>query len=94
MARGLTLGSRRAVVQLGVAALVALSCCALVVGAALAPAPPVVLPLLAVVCVGLPMAVAVEVPGAVRMLRRETRALAALRRHLAELPETPHPLED
>jgi hypothetical protein len=38
------------------------------------------------------MAVAYELPGAVLALRAHRRACAALRRGLAELPETPHPL--
>jgi hypothetical protein len=38
------------------------------------------------------MAAAYELPAAIRALRVHRRAGAALRRVLAELPETPHPL--
>jgi hypothetical protein len=72
----------------------------LLCAAALVPAPPAVLPLLVVVCVGCPMAAACELSGAIACLRRgaggagalDSRALEALRRQLDALPETQHPL--
>jgi hypothetical protein len=91
------------------AALTAFSCAALVTAAALAPAPRAVLPFLAVICIGCPMAAACELPAAIAGLRAgkgranhrrrrgsriDVRALDALRRELAQLPETPHPLGD
>jgi len=70
----------------------ALACAGLIVVAVLVPPPAAIVPLLALVCIGCPMAVAYELPGAVLALRAHRRACAALRRGLAELPETPHPL--
>jgi hypothetical protein len=76
----------------------ALMCGALLCAAALVPAPPVVLPLLAVVCIGCPMAAAWELPAAVAALRRtgvralDPRSVEALRRQIDDLPETQHPL--
>jgi len=52
-----------------------------------------VLPLIAIVSVGGPMAVTGELQAGIRALQRRRRAVAMLRRHLAQLPETPHPLE-
>jgi hypothetical protein len=65
--------------------------------AALVPAPPVVLPLVVAVCIGFPMLAAWELSSTAGMVRRkrgslDSRALAQLRRHLDELPETHHPL--
>ena len=71
--------------------------------AALVPAPPVVLPLLVVVCIGSPMAAACELPDAIAAVRRgagragraaalDSRALERLQRQLDSLPETQHPL--
>jgi hypothetical protein len=56
--------------------------------AALVPAPPAVLPLLAVVCIGGPMLAAWELRASLTVLR----AVAAMRRSLDKLPETRHPL--
>lgn len=75
-------------------------CAGVLCAAALVPAPPVVLPLLVVVCVGSPMAAALELPGAIAGLRRgagragalDARSVEALRRQLDALPETQHPL--
>jgi hypothetical protein len=39
------------------------------------------------------MAVTGELHAGIRALRRRRRALAVLRRHLVQLPETAHPLE-
>jgi hypothetical protein len=65
--------------------------------AALAHAPPVVLPLVVAVCIGCPMLAAWELSRMSGRARRErppldSRSLARLRRHLDELPETHHPL--
>jgi hypothetical protein len=104
------LPTRRRAIRLCVfAALTALMCGGLLTGAALAPAPPAVLPFLVIVCIGCPMAAAWELPVAIARLRGEreradhragraaaldARALAALRRQLDQLPETRHPLGD
>jgi hypothetical protein len=83
----------------------ALLCAGLFIAAALIPAPPAVLPLAAVACIGCPILAAWDLPIAVAVLRaaaaerRETwgqpldaRALVELRRSLERLPETEHPL--
>ncbi len=64
------------------------------VGAILAPAPAVAIPLVVAICVGCPMFAGWEVPNALAALRanRAGNALARLRRSLDELPETEHPL--
>jgi hypothetical protein len=77
---------------------------ALLCAAILVPAPPAVLPLLGLVCVGLPMLATWELArthaalgGILRVLRRgrpsDERALNDLRRALERLPETEHPLD-
>jgi hypothetical protein len=91
---------RRALLRCAFVAITALLCAGLLCAAALVPAPPAVLPLLVVVCIGSPMAAACELPGAIDALRRgsggvrplDARALEALRRQLDGLPETQHPL--
>jgi hypothetical protein len=71
---------------------------ALLVAAVLAPAPTMVLPLVAIVCIGCPFAVAWSLPLAIAVLRHSKPAeldrgsLQALRRTLDRLPETDHPL--
>jgi hypothetical protein len=67
---------------------------AVCVAAILAPAPPVVIPLVVAICVGCPIFAGWEVPNAVAALRakRAGRVLVRLRRSLDELPETEHPL--
>jgi len=70
----------------------ALACAGLIVTAVLVPPPSAIAPILALVCIGCPMAAAYELPTAIRALRAHRRAGAALRQVLAELPETPHPL--
>jgi hypothetical protein len=90
---GEALTRREAIVRIAFAVLVALSCAGLVSAAALVPAPPAVLPLVAIVSVGGPMAVTGELHAGIKALQRRRRALAMLRRHLAQLPETAHPLE-
>lgn len=60
----------------------------LLTAAVLAPAPAPVLPLVLLVCIGLPMGAGGELPAALRSLRARDR----LRRQLARLPETRHPL--
>jgi hypothetical protein len=85
---------RQAILHCTFVAVVTLACIALLTAAALVPAPPVVQPVLVVACVGLAMAAATELPGAVAALRagRAERALEQLRGQLAKLPETEHPL--
>ncbi len=70
----------------------ALACAGLVVVAALVPPPAAIVPILALVCIGCPMAAAYELPSAIMSLRSHRRAGLAFRRGLDELPETPHPL--
>lgn len=66
------------------------------VGAVLAPAPPIAVPLVVAICVGSPVFAGWDVPRALRAQRIERgqkRAVAALRRKsLEQLPETEHPL--
>lgn len=66
---------------------------AVCVGAILAPAPGVAIPLVVAICIGCPLFAGWEVPNALAALRanRAGHALAKLRRSLAELPETEHP---
>ena len=61
--------------------------------AILAPAPAAVAPLVAIVCLLVPLFVGPELSAAVRALRlRKSHAIAELRGDLARLPETEHPL--
>ena len=83
----------QAIAHIVFAVVVALACAGLVSAAALVPAPPAVLPLIAIVSVGGPMTVSFELRDAVTALRRQRRAMALFRRNLAELPETAHPLD-
>jgi hypothetical protein len=85
----------RAAAKLIAAAATALMCAGLCAAAIVAPAPTPVVPLVVVISVGCPIFAVWEVPEAISSLRaeRETgRALATLRRNLAQLPETEHPL--
>src|SRR5205807_446544 len=82
---------RQAIATFTFAALVAVTCAGLFSAAVLVPAPPVVLPLVALVCIGAPMIAGLELPAAYAVLREESDAVASLRRGLAQLPETPHP---
>jgi hypothetical protein len=90
---------RHAIAVCAFVALTALMCAGLLSAAALVPAPPSILPLLVVICIGCPMVAACELPGALAALRRPRRvhaldpgALDTLRRQLESLPETEHPL--
>lgn len=76
------------------AAMTVLISAATCAGAVLAPAPPVVLPLVVAICVGGPLFAAWEVPAALVSLRahRAGKALTRLRLNLDQLPETEHPL--
>jgi hypothetical protein len=70
---------------------------ALFIAAALVPAPPAVLPLVLIVCIGGPMVAAWELRATVGSpLRRrdgfDSNAVIQLRRQLEALPETQHPL--
>ena len=79
------------------AALTALICAALLVAAALIPAPPAVLPFVVAVCIPAPMVAAWDLRPSVTVLcaRRadRERLLAEMRRYLDALPETGHPLD-
>jgi len=76
------------------ALLTALISAAVCVGAILAPAPAVAIPLVVAICIGCPMFGGWEVPNALAALRanRAGKAMARLRRSLDRLPETEHPL--
>jgi hypothetical protein len=65
----------------------------LLLAAALVPAPPAVLPLVVLVGVGMPMVVGYQLPPAVASLRAHSRLATAVRRDLAQLPETAHPFD-
>ncbi len=76
-------------------ALAVLTSAGLFTAAALVPAPPAILPLVLAVCIGGPMLAAWELRTVTAARTRsplDSRAVARLRRHLDELPETPHPL--
>ena len=75
------------------AALVVAAAVGLLLAAALAPAPPAVLPFVVLVGVAMPMVVAYQLPPAVASLRAHRRLATAVRRDLAQLPETAHPLD-
>jgi hypothetical protein len=84
-----------AAIVLIVAAFTVLTSACVCVAAVLAPAPPGALPMVVAVCIGCPMFASWQVPFALTSLqsrRARDRALARLRRHLAALPETEHPL--
>jgi cation transport ATPase len=90
---------RNAIATCLVAALTLLVCAALLIGAVLAHAPAAVLPLVALVCVGCPLALGWSLPASIAILRAteehhdaRTRAVHALRSQLDRLPETRHPL--
>jgi hypothetical protein len=90
---------RYAIARCVFVALIALMCAGLLAAAALVPAPPVVVPLIAVVCVGCPLVAGCELAEALDRLRATPRARALdplalddLRRQLDSLPETQHPL--
>jgi len=88
-----TVSARPGLVLL-VAAVTALISAAICTGAILAPAPGAAIPLVVAICIGCPMFAGWEVPSAIAALRsnRAGKALRKLRRSLAELPETEHPL--
>jgi hypothetical protein len=83
----------QACVDCCLAALVVAASVGLLLAATLAPAPPAVLPLVVLVGVGMPMFVAYELPPALASLRAHRRLATAVRRDLAQLPETAHPFE-
>ena len=85
---------RHALATCAFSALTAIVCVCLLTAAALASAPPAVVPLLAMTCVGFPILASWQLPAALAVLgrREEHAALADLRRRLDELPETSHPL--
>src|SRR6059058_4858898 len=90
-----SLSRAQAIMVCATAILTALICAGLCAAAILVPAPPGVVPLVAVCCIGLPMFAGWQVPSAVSVLRarhERHKALAELRRGLAKLPEIQHPL--
>ena len=89
---------RQAMTTCALAALTTLACAGLLTAATLAQAPVAVVPLLIGVCIGVPLAMAWSVPFSVAVLRTTApsaghrEALSDMRDHLAQLPETRHPL--
>ena len=79
---------RHPIVAFLVAGLALVISAALLTAAVLAPAPPAVLPLVVLVCLGCPIAFAWSLPASLARLR----AMEMLRRQLDRLPETQHPL--
>jgi hypothetical protein len=79
---------RDAAVTCLIAGVTALICAAMLAAAVLAPAPPLVVPFIVVVGIGLPLMAAWDVPAAVDVLRGEARLIAQFRRELDRLPET------
>jgi hypothetical protein len=95
---------RQAVVVCLFALLTLLLCGGLITAAVLLHPPVGVLPLIVLVGIGCPLAAGCELPKAVAPLRdawaarrarrdADGQAVAALRRELARLPETSHPLD-
>ena len=87
--------SRAQAVVLVAAALTTLLSSGVCVLAVLAPAPAPALPLVVAICVGGPLFASWQVPGLLASLRADrsgSRAMAKLRRTLAQLPEVEHPL--
>jgi len=85
---------RQAVATCVLCAATVLGSAALMTGATLASAPLAVMPLLVLVCIGCPLAMAWSLPLAVAVLQAtesRSQSLAAMRRSLARLPETEHP---
>ena len=87
----------RAILVCASVALIVLACGGLLGVAALAPAPPAVLPFVIAVSLGCTMVAAWELRPWVAILRayrgsRHARLLADLHSELAALPETEHPL--
>jgi cobalamin biosynthesis protein CobD/CbiB len=90
-----TLTRRQAILVCASGVLTVIVCAVLLFAAALVPAPPVLLPFIVVVCLGCAMAATAELTHAIAALRApglDERDFAVLRRQLAELPETDHPL--
>ena len=83
----------QACVDCCLAAVVVAAAVGLLLVAAFAPAPPAVLLLVVLVGVGMPMVVAYQLPPAVASLRAHRRLATAVRRDLAQLPETAHPFD-
>ena len=76
-----------------VTAVVVAAAVGLLLAAALAPAPPAVLPLVVLEGVGMLMVVAHRLARAVASIRAHRRLAAAVRRDLAQLPVTAHPFD-
>jgi len=85
---------RTALTTCAFAALTALVCACLIGAAALMPAPPAVVPLIALVCIGCPILASWQLPDSLVALTRggARDPIAELRSSLDELPETSHPL--
>ena len=94
---------RQAALACAYAAVAALACAGLLSAAALVPVPPALLPPLAATCIGIPMMAAFDLRASIAALRGgaelcdeprplDSKAIRQLRRHLAQLPETNHPL--
>lgn len=88
---------RQALLICTAAALGLLVSAGLATAAMLVPAPPAVVPVVAIICVASPVFASWDLPGAIASLwtgptARDERAVGKLRRRLERLPETQHPL--
>ncbi len=84
---------KQAYLRCALAAVTIVVCAGLFVAAVLAQAPAGVLPLLSLICIGCPVLMALELPSAIAVARSHGDPVADLRKQLAQLPETAHPLE-
>ena len=83
---------RQAVIACACHALIVLTCAGLLTAAVLVPAPPVVVPFIAAICIGCPIVATLGLPPCLAVLRSDARLLADMRRFLSALPEVDHPL--
>jgi hypothetical protein len=83
---------RQAFANLVLVAVALLASAGLLTAAALAPAPAVVQPVLAVTCVAFAAAMASCAPASLAVVRQSRHAVDRMRQQLAALPEAEHPL--
>jgi hypothetical protein len=87
---------RQAYVSCVLVVLATVASAVLMTAVTLAPAPPAVIPLAVIVCIGCPLGMAWSLPPSIAVIRAPRRTehheVAALRRHLELLPEIDHPL--
>jgi len=89
------LSDRQIIARWAFALATAMVCGGLAAAAALVPAPPGVIPMVAVICVTMPMLAGWQLPPLPHLLRRRRRraVVAQFQRQLEALPEAPHPLD-